>query len=203
MMISAKLCLRSGARAIGFLISAAIVTMISGAIFAADLPRVEIKTTMGTMILELYPDKAPRTVKNFLSYISYQYYDDMIFHRVVEDFVIQTGNYDKELVGYVTDPPIRNEAANGLLNERGTIAMARHSDPHSATSQFYINLVDNPLLDHKSRTLELYGYCVFGRVIEGMDVADAIGGVETHAAGRFVNLPVEPVIIERMMLLQD
>lgn len=164
---------------------------------AAESPRVELKTSMGTIVLELYPDKAPKTVANFLNYVRTGFYNNFIFHRVVKGFVIQSGAYDKDLVEYETNGPIRNEAANGLKNLRGTVAMARYGDPHSADSQFFINLSDNPMLDHKSRTLEGYGYCVFGHVIQGMDVVDAIGNVETHTMNGFEDVPVEPVFIEQ------
>lgn len=168
---------------------------------AAELPRVELKTSMGTLVLELDQVKAPRTVANFLDYVRNGFYDNFIFHRVVKGFVIQSGAYDKDLVEYETNGPIRNEAANGLKNLRGTVAMARYGDPHSADSQFFINLSDNPKLDHKSRTLDGYGYCVFGRVIRGMEVVDAIGNVETHALNGFEDVPVEPVFIERASIL--
>lgn len=168
---------------------------------AAELPRVELKTSMGTIVLELYPDKAPKTVANFLDYVRTGFYDNFIFHRVVKGFVIQSGAYDKDLVEYETNGPIRNEAANGLKNLRGTVAMARYGDPHSADSQFFINLSDNPKLDHKSRTLEGYGYCVFGHVVQGMDVVDAIGNVETHNVNGFEDVPVEPVFIEHAGIL--
>lgn len=170
-------------------------------LFAAALPRVELQTSMGTIVLELDQDKAPRTVRNFLDYVKSGFYDDMIFHRVVADFVIQAGAFDKDMVEYETNGPIRNEAANGLKNVRGALAMARNSDPHSADSQFYINLQDNPSLDHRARTMRDYGYCVFGRVIEGMDVVDAIGRVETHEFKGYEDVPVSPVVIEHARLL--
>ncbi|NNM00166.1 MAG: peptidyl-prolyl cis-trans isomerase [Gammaproteobacteria bacterium] len=168
---------------------------------AADNPRIGIETTLGYIELELYPDKAPRTVKNFLAYLEYEYFDDMIFHRVIDDWVIQTGNHDIELNSYETEPPIRNEATNGLKNVRGSVAMARGADPHSASSQWFINLADNPELDHRARTLRTYGYCVFGKVIEGMEVADAIGDIETQAREGFKNLPVTSVVIKTARLL--
>ncbi len=186
-------------RAYGLALIAALLLASPGA--SADNPRVIVETTMGDMVLELYPDKAPRTVKNFIGYLEYEYFHDMIFHRVVDDWVIQTGNYDIDLNGYETDPPVRNEATNGLKNERGTVAMARGVDPHSATSQWYINLSDNPELDHKTRTLRSYGYCVFGKVISGMDVADAIGDVKTAPREGFENMPVTPVVIKSARLL--
>lgn len=168
---------------------------------AGSPPRVELQTSMGTIVLELNQDKAPGTVRNFLNYVKSGFYDDMIFHRVVADFVIQAGAFDKDMVEYETNGPIRNEAANGLKNVRGSLAMARNADPHSADSQFFINLQDNPSLDHRARTLRDYGYCVFGRVVEGMDVVDAIGRVETHEFKGYEDVPVTPVIIEHARVL--
>ena len=168
---------------------------------AADFPQVELQTTMGTIILELNDEKAPKTVRNFLTYVESQFYDDFIFHRVIKGWVIQSGGYDKDQVEYETNGPIRNEAANGLKNVRGSIAMARHDDPHSAESQYFINLSDNHSLDHRARTLTDYGYCVFGKVIKGMEVVDAIGNVETHELDNFEDLPVEPVIVIKAKVL--
>ena len=169
---------------------------------AADPPQVQLYTSKGVIVIELDVEKSPRTVRNFLSYVENQYYDQMIFHRVIDDWVIQSGGYTEDLVGYETEAPIRNEAVNGLKNLRGTIAMARGGDPHSADSQFFINLDDNASLDHKARTLQHYGYCVFGRVIEGMEFADAIGNVETREQGGHKNLPIEAVLIERAVLVE-
>ncbi len=160
-------------------------------------------TSMGAMEIELYTDKSPRTVKNFLKYVNSQYYEGLIFHRTISGWLIQGGGYDRELNYFATEPPIRNEAKNGLRNLRGTIAMARNWDPNSAESQFFINLSDNPSFDHKNRTIKGYGYCVFGRVLTGMDVADAIGDVETHAAGHLdKDVPVEPVFISKIEILE-
>lgn len=171
--------------------------------FAVELPRVELDTSKGTIVLELYNDKAPKTVANFLNYVKSGFYNGFIFHRVEKNFVIQSGAYDKNLVEYETKGPIRNEATNGLKNLRGTIAMARFIDPNSADSQFFINLSDNPVLDFKSRTPTGYGYCVFGHVVQGMDVVDAIGNVETHAVKGFEHLPVEPVLIKAAKILDQ
>lgn len=170
---------------------------------AAGLPKVELDTSKGTIVLELYKDKAPRTVANFLKYVKSGFYKGLIFHRVEKNFVIQAGAYDEKLVEYETDRPIRNEATNGLKNLRGTIAMARFSNPNSADSQFFINLSDNPALDFKMRTPSGYGYCVFGHVVQGMDVVDAIGNVETHADKGFAHLPVTPVIIKDAKILEQ
>ncbi len=175
--------------------------VLSGAAAAADAPRIELRTSKGVIVVELDIEKAPRTVRNFLNYVENKYYDEMIFHRVIAGWVIQSGGYTEDLVAYETEPPIRNEAVNGLQNIRGTIAMARGADPHSADSQFYINLDDNDSLDHEARTMRHYGYCVFGRVVQGMDVVDAIGAVETKPRGGLDDLPVEAVLIERAALL--
>ena len=170
-------------------------------VFAAGMPRVELQTSMGNIILELDQGKAPRTVRNFLNYVKGGFYDDMIFHRVIADFVIQAGAFDKDMVEYETNGPIRSEASNGLKNIRGSIAMARDSDPNSADSQFFINLKDNPNLDFKARTMHDYGYCVFGRVIKGMDVVDSIGQVQTHEFKGYEDVPVTPVIIKHAQIL--
>jgi peptidyl-prolyl cis-trans isomerase B (cyclophilin B) len=162
---------------------------------------VEIDTTMGVMRLELFSDKSPDTVANFLKYVEINYYDDVIFHRVIEDWIIQSGAYDEGLMTRDTMSPVRSEATNGLKNDRGTIAMARMHDPHSADSQFFINLSNNDSLNHRARTFSDYGYTVFGRVIEGLDVADAIGEVETHEVDGFEDIPVEPVFIKTVRII--
>jgi len=141
--------------------------------------KVLMKTTKGDITLELYPEKAPATVENFLSYVDDKFYDGTIFHRVIADFMIQGGGYTEDFTKKPSRSPIKNEAANGLKNKRGTIAMARTNEPHSATNQFFINHVDNSSLDHTAKTEEGYGYCVFGKVIQGMDVVDAIAAVPT------------------------
>lgn len=179
-----------------------IVLAFANTTAAADNPRVALHTTKGVIVVELDSEKAPKTVRNFLNYVESRYYDGMIFHRVIDDWVIQSGGHTEDLAAYETDPPIRNEAANGLKNKRGTIAMARGFDPHSADSQFYINLADNTSLDHTARTLDHYGYCVFGRVVEGMDVADAIGDVKTHAHKGFDDLPVDAVTIRKAVVVE-
>ena len=162
---------------------------------------IEIDTTMGVMQLELYPGKAPKTVENFLNYIDLGYYDDLIFHRVIDNWIIQSGGYDENFMMEDTLLPIRNEAVNGLKNDRGTITMARMTDPHSADSQFFINLDDNTNLNHRARTFSDYGYCVFGKIIEGMDVADAIGDVKTDEFDGFDDVPVEPIFIKTIRIL--
>lgn len=160
-------------------------------------PQVELVTNKGTIVLELDPDKAPKTVENFLKYVDEGHYDGTIFHRVIKGFMIQGGGFDESLNKLPTGAPIVNEAGNGLSNERGTIAMARTADPNSATAQFFINTVDNDGLNHANDTPERFGYAVFGRVVQGMDVVDAIAGVQTHNVGMFGDVPVEPVVIEK------
>ncbi len=186
------------------LLSCFAITQLFVCAHAAESYRVELQTTMGVIELQLFEEKAPKTVKNFLDYVKSGYYDGMIFHRVVEGWIIQGGGYDKDLNEYETHGPIRNEATNGLKNVRGTVAMARFWDPHSAETQFFINLSDNPSFDHQSRTLREYGYCVFARVVKGMDIADAIGKVETREITDFdANVPVELVIITRARVLAE
>ena len=170
----------------------------------AAQPRARIETTLGVMVIELFEDKAPATVANFKRYAHRGYYDDTLFHRVLEDRVIQGGGHRADYSEKPTDPPVLNEADNGLSNVRGTLAMARTADPHSATAQFFINLSDNTPYDHRGNDARNFGYCVFGRVIEGMDVADAIGKVKVQSrAGFDNNVPVTPVLITRLRLLQE
>lgn len=160
-------------------------------------PVVEMKTSMGTIVIELYADRAPVTVENFLAYVDAGYYEGLIFHRVMSDFMIQGGGFTRDLQPSPTRPPIRNEADSGLKNLKGTIAMARTDDPHSASAQFFINVEPNPALDHRDRAREGWGYAVFGRVIEGMEVVERIRRVPVRSAGpRFGHLPVTPVVIE-------
>ncbi|MGV6801034.1 MAG: peptidylprolyl isomerase [bacterium] len=159
-----------------------------------------IQTSMGVIDLELYPEKAPLTVDNFLTYAQSGYYDRLIFHRVVAGRLIQGGGYTTRLNERALRDPIQNEADNGLKNLRGTIAMARNDDPHSARAQFYINLKDNPELDFRDKELRAnWGYAVFGKVIGGMNVAEAIGAVSVGPKGPFdQHVPLEPVIIKRI-----
>ena len=170
--------------------------------FEKELPTVVIHTSQGDIKVELYEDQAPVTVKNFLEYARKGYYDGTIFHRVIPDFMIQGGGFDANLVQKPTEAPIKNEADNGLSNERGTLAMARTSLPDSATAQFFINVVGNPALDHRGKQSgRTWGYAVFGQVIEGMDVVDEIRFVPTESRGPHQNVPVDPVIIERVEIL--
>ena len=161
-------------------------------------PRVVLSTSKGDVTLELFAAEAPLTTKNFLRYAQSGFYEGTVFHRVIPGFMVQGGGFTKDMKEKRTKDPIDNEADNGLKNERGTVAMARTPDPHSATSQFFINLKDNHFLDHKARTLQGWGYAVFGRVVDGMDVVDAIASVATGTVGPHENVPVEPVVIERV-----
>lgn len=172
-----------------------------GDVAPGSYPVVEMRTSAGTITLELYPDRAPKTVDNFLSYVRRGFYDGTIFHRVVPGFVIQGGGFTTEMIKKETEPPIENEADNGLRNLRGTICMARTNDPHSATSQFFINTRDNAPLDFRERSLRGWGYAVFGKVIDGMDVIDQIEGVQTTSRDGYQDVPVEPVVIESVRVV--
>ena len=169
------------------------LAFLTSSVAAAAEPRVELKTNMGTIVLELYPDRAPETVKNFQQYVESGHYNGTVFHRVIPGFMIQGGGFTADLGHKSTREPIRNEANNGLKNVVGTIAMARTSDPHSATSQFFINVVDNPALDYREGN---FGYAVFGKVVSGMDVVQSIATVPTAARPPHQNVPVKPVVIE-------
>ncbi|MBU8921686.1 MAG: peptidyl-prolyl cis-trans isomerase [Bacteroidales bacterium] len=155
-----------------------------------------VKTTMGNFTIELFDDKAPITVENFLNYVDKKYYNGTIFHRVISTFMIQGGGFTKEMSKKDTAPPIKNEAANGVKNLKYTIAMARTDVVDSGTSQFFINVNDNPALDHKDKTDRGFGYCAFGIVTEGMDVIDKIKLVKTTTKGSYGDVPVKPVIIK-------
>ena len=165
--------------------------MFSASAAAQDNPKVEMETSMGNIVVELYPDKAPESVKNFLAYVDAGFYNGTIFHRIIPTFMIQGGGLTPNMQKKPTRPPIKNEATNKLSNKRGTIAMARTMDPDSATAQFFINVVDNAGLDHRGDSEETYGYAVFGRVTSGMDVADKIKSVKTAN-----DVPVETVLIK-------
>ena len=168
----------------------------TGSVRAQDAkPSVILITTMGEIVIELEPDKAPASVENFLGYVDSGFYDGTIFHRVIDRFMIQGGGFTEDMTQKKTEAAIPNEADNGLTNVRGTVAMARRGDPHSATAQFFINTVDNVALDHRDKTSQGWGYTVFGEVVEGMDVVDQISGVKTGSSGSFRDVPREPVII--------
>jgi peptidyl-prolyl cis-trans isomerase B (cyclophilin B) len=163
---------------------------------------IKINTSKGSIVLELDADKAPETVANFMQYVNDGFYNGTIFHRVIDGFMIQGGGMEPGMKEKSTGAPIKNEADNGLSNERGTIAMARTPDPHSATAQFFINVKDNNFLDFRAATPDGYGYCVFGKVVEGMDVVDAIKGVATGTAGYHQDVPVEDVVIESVEVVE-
>ncbi len=182
---------------------AAVVAAISAAMpvrAQSPNPVVVIQTSMGAITVELYKDKAPKSVENFLAYVKDGYYRGTIFHRVIKGFMIQGGGLTASLARKPARAPIPNEAANGLKNERGTVAMARTAEIDSATSQFFINTVNNASLNHRGKSPDLYGYAVFGKVIDGMDVVDKIESVETTTRGAYRNVPVTPVIIKAVAL---
>jgi cyclophilin family peptidyl-prolyl cis-trans isomerase len=164
---------------------------------------VEMRTSMGTMKIELYPDKAPKTVENFLQYVRDGFYDGTIFHRVISGFMIQGGGFTSDMAEKDTRAPIENEAANGLKNVRGSIAMARTGDPHSASAQFFINTVDNPFLDYQSATVQGFGYAVFGQVVEGLETLDAIKKVATASRDGHDDVPTSAVVIEAVRVLNQ
>ena len=163
--------------------------------YMSQNPMVVIETNKGTITAELLADRAPGTVKNFLDYASEGFFDGLIFHRVIPNFMIQGGGFTEDMSQKPTKANIKNEASQFARNERGTLAMARTPDPHSASSQFFINLSDNAFLDFKEPTQQGWGYCVFGKVIDGMDVVDAIAKVPTGHSGPHGDVPKEPVII--------
>ncbi|WP_318153185.1 peptidylprolyl isomerase [Halomonas sp. LR3S48] len=168
------------------------------AVAHANAANVVLHTNHGPITVELFEEQAPKSIENFLTYVEEGHYDGTQFHRVIDGFMIQGGGFDKEFQQKPTRSPITNEADNGLRNERGTLAMARTGDPHSATAQFFINVNDNGFLNHQgTHSGQAWGYAVFGRVVEGMDVVDAIKRVPTGSRGPFQDVPREPVLIER------
>ena len=164
------------------------------------MTKATMETSKGTITLELNEEKAPETVKNFVRYAKEGHYDGTIFHRVIDGFMIQGGGFTKDMNQKETHEPIRNEAMNGLKNARGTIAMARTMVVDSATSQFFINLVDNAFLDFQNPTPQGFGYAVFGRVVDGMDVVDQIAKVKTGFSGPHQNVPEEAIVIKKVMV---
>lgn len=162
---------------------------------------VKLETTLGDITLELDEAAAPETVRNFVEYVESGFYDGTIFHRVINGFMIQGGGMDRDMKQKSTRASIRNEANNGLSNESGTVAMARTSDPHSASAQFFINVKDNDFLDHTSETSQGWGYCVFGKVVDGMDAVNAIKAVATGRHGPHQDVPVEAVEITRAQVV--
>ncbi|WP_445004329.1 peptidylprolyl isomerase [Halomonas mongoliensis] len=156
-----------------------------------------LETTFGDISVELDHEKAPKTAANFEQYVRDGFYDGTLFHRVIDGFMIQGGGFDESFDQKPTRDPIENEADNGLQNETGTLAMARTQDPHSATAQFFINVADNAFLNHSGKSIQGWGYCVFGRVIDGMDVVDRIRKVETTRRGMHADVPAEDVMIKK------
>ena len=165
------------------------------------MSQVDLFTNHGKIRIELDDAKAPESSKNFLEYVRKGHYDGTVFHRVIPNFMIQGGGFEAGMKQKPTDAPLRNEANNGLKNEHYTLAMARTSDPHSATAQFFINTKDNDFLDHKDDSMQGFGYCVFGKVIDGLKVAHTIEGVETDTKGMYQDVPVEPVVIKSVKVV--
>lgn len=163
---------------------------------------IRLETNKGDIVLALDEEKAPKTVANFLSYIETGFYDGTVFHRVIDGFMIQGGGFDEAMVQKATLDPIENEADNGLKNEAYTVAMARTQDPHSVTAQFFINVKDNVFLNHSAQNVRGWGYAVFGRVVEGKDVVDAIKSVDTGNVGFHRDVPLEPVVILRASVIE-
>ena len=186
---------------IKYLVITAIIFLNNGA--NAEMTtntKIIIKTTSGDIKIELYDDKAPITSENFKKYVESGYFTDTIFHRVIKDFMIQGGGFTTEMNEKDSMPPIQNEANNGVSNARGTIAMARTPDPHSASSQFFINLKDNNFLDFTAETSQGWGYCAFGKVFEGMDILDKIALVDTGSYGAHQDVPKEPITINEIII---
>lgn len=179
---------------IGLTLLSALATTPSSAEESAN-PRVVFETTKGNIVIELYADKAPKSVANFLSYVDDGFYDGTVFHRVIKGFMVQGGGFTADMKKKGTKPPIENEADNGVSNARGTLAMARTNDPHSATAQFFINSVDNDRLDHTSKDARGWGYAVFGGVVEGMEVVDAISDTKTTRKGMMGDVPVDTITL--------
>ena len=180
---------------------AAGLTLAVAAISSQAAPSVEMQTSMGMIVIELDSEKAPITVKNFLQYAKDGFYNGTVFHRVIDGFMIQGGGFNKDMGEKPTGAQIPNEAKNGLKNQRGTIAMARRAEPHSATAQFFINHKDNSALDYPSQ--DGWGYAVFGKVTQGLDVVDKIAKVKTGNRGMFQDVPVEPVVIQSVKVTPD
>ena len=181
-----------------FLLSVAAVP--SGAL-AAD-PQVDVRTNLGTIRLELYPAKAPKTVENFLQYVKDGHYNGTIFHRVIDGFMIQGGGFAPGMTQKPTDATIENEANNGLKNDKYTVAMARTNQPHSASAQFFINVANNDFLNHTAPTAQGWGYAVFGKVVGGTDIVDKLKGVSTGRAGMHDDVPLTPVVIQSATLVK-
>ena len=166
-----------------------------------DMPQVALDTTMGRIVIELNSEKAPKTVANFIEYVKSGQYNGTIFHPVIDNFMIQGGGFDKNMSQKPTRAPIDNEADNGLTNDVGTVAMARTSDPHSASAQFFINVKNNGFLNHSGKSMQGWGYAVFGRVVEGMDVINKMKGVKTGNVAGHGDVPTTPIMIEKAEML--
>lgn len=186
-------------KSIGILI-VALLCIVQASWAGTSNPRVQLETNRGVIVLELDSTSAPKTVENFLQYVREGFYDGTVFHRVIKRFMIQGGGFTADMHEKPTRDPIPNEANNGLKNQRGTIAMARTMDPHSAAAQFFINTVGNDFLNHKGKNPQGWGYCVFGKVVEGMNVVDTIENVPTAAKAGFDDVPTTPVVIERAVI---
>jgi cyclophilin family peptidyl-prolyl cis-trans isomerase len=185
------------------LLAAAATVLLHGTALAqTSTPRVKLATSAGDIVLELYPDKAPKTVANFLANVGKGQFDGTIFHRVIPGFMIQGGGFDAAMNQKATGSPIENEAANGLKNDKYTIAMARTGEPHSATAQFFINVADNGFLNHSAPTPRGWGYAVFGKVTAGTEVVDKIAAVKTGQRGFHGDVPLTPVFINSATLLK-
>ena len=177
---------------------------VMGSAWGEDNPMVKIETSKGALTMELYADKSPASVENFLHYVNEGFYDGLIFHRVIPGFMVQGGGFESGMKPKeTTRDPVQNEADNGLENERGTLALARTSDPHSATAQFFVNVVDNDFLNHQEKSPRGWGYAVFGRITEGMDVIDAIVALPTKQHGPHGDVPQEEIIITRAVVIND
>ena len=163
---------------------------------------IKLTTTKGNIVIKLFSDKAPETVKNFLNYTENGNYNGTIFHRVIQNFMVQGGGLMPDMSEFISNAPVVNESNNDLSNKKGTVAMARTSDPHSATSQFFINLKDNDFLDKKNAP-DGYGYCVFGEVVEGMDIVENIGTVSTGNTGGHGDVPQEPIVVEKVEVIEE
>ncbi len=192
---------------IGMVVAAMAMVQLSFAVEKQTMKalkhRVVMETSEGAITIELWADKAPETVKNFLLYADEKFYDGTIFHRVIDNFMIQGGGFGADMSRKDSHQPIKNEAASELKNDRGTIAMARTSDIHSATCQFFINLKDNDFLNHSDNTAQGFGYAVFGKVIKGMEVVDRIGKTKTTSFGQNSDVPAKPVIIKSVKRLES
>lgn len=190
-------------RVLGTIFAFSIILATSGTAMAAGKPIVTFKTNMGDFTVQLEPERAPKTVANFLEYVRDGHYDGTIFHRVIAKFMVQGGGFMPNLQKKDTRGPITNEANTGLKNERGTIAMARTADPHSATAQFFVNVIYNKFLDHTAKTQQGWGYTAFGRVIDGMNIVGRMARVKTGTKGPYSDVPNDPIIIEKAIITSE